>query len=116
MTGIIIVDYNHDVYDRLSQKLKQNDIIVLGKASNAEDAYRIFVEKKPDIVILGILMSLPQGSQIIKKMKKKNPDVKIIIMSSKVDYDFKTEDVSAVLRIPYDFFELLKVITNFRAV
>ncbi len=116
MTGIIIVDYNRDVCDTFSQILKQNDIIVLGKASNAEDAYRIFVEKKPDIVILGILMSIPQGSQFIKKIKKKNPDAKIIIMSSKVDYDFKTGDVSAVLRIPYDFFELLKEINNFRAV
>ncbi len=116
MASIIVVDYNHDVCDALSEKLEQNDIIVLGKANNAEDAYRIFVERKPDIVILGILMSMPQGSQIIKKIKRKNPDAKIIIMSSKVDYDFKTEDVSAVLRMPYDFFELIKEINNIRTV
>lgn len=116
MTSVIVVDYNHHVCDTLSQKLEQNGIIVLGKANNAEDAYRIVLAKKPDIVILGILMSMPLGTQIIKRIKKKNPDVKIIIMSSKVDYDFKTEDVSAVLRMPYDFFELIKEINSIRAV
>ena len=51
-------------------------------ASNGEEAYAIYVDKKPDIIITDINMPSLDGLSLISRIRKEDKETKIIIMSA----------------------------------
>lgn len=60
---------------------KESDIEMVGQASNGHEAIGLVQEKKPDILILDIAMPKLNGIEVSKRIKKKFPKTKIIILS-----------------------------------
>lgn len=68
--------------DGLRNLLKEeSDFEVVGKADNGREAVKIALEKKPDIVIMDIVMRDMNGIEATRQIKKENPDIKIIALS-----------------------------------
>ncbi len=55
------------------------------EASNGKEAYDIYLEKKPDILILDINMPIIDGLKLSQKIREKDESTKIIILSALSD-------------------------------
>lgn len=45
---------------------------VVGKADNGEDAYQMIMDKKPDIVLLDVIMPKLDGITVLEKVRAAN--------------------------------------------
>ncbi len=57
-------------------------------AKNGEEAYNIFVEKKPDLIITDIKMPKLNGLELVEKIRQINAKVRVIILSAHTDLDY----------------------------
>lgn len=57
-------------------------------AKDGEEAYKIYSEKKPDLIITDIKMPKMTGLELVKKIRETNPKVRIIITSAHTDLDY----------------------------
>lgn len=58
------------------------------EASNAEDAYVLYKQKKPDILIVDIHLPKQSGIDLIKQIREHDFSVKIIILTAHADSKF----------------------------
>ncbi|MBS1518150.1 MAG: response regulator [Bacteroidetes bacterium] len=96
---ILIIDDDPDIIEASRLFLEYNGFEVYTETDPGEGV-RSFIENKPDLLILDVIMNEPdEGFFLAKKFKKLDPDIPIIIyssVSSALGYDFgKNEIVSA---------------------
>ncbi|XRG78547.1 response regulator transcription factor [Rossellomorea sp. GAMAL-10_SWC] len=85
---IVIADDHHVVRRGLIFFLNtQDDIEVVGEASNGEEALRLVKELKPDIVIMDLAMPVLDGIEATKRIKIEGLTVKVMILTSFYDQD-----------------------------
>ncbi len=61
---------------------------IIGEASNGKEALEIIEEVTPDIILTDIVMPVMDGIELTKEIRKKNNDIKIIILSGYSDFDY----------------------------
>jgi len=61
---------------------RQADFKVVGEAENGEEAVRKVDELHPDIVLMDVGMPIMDGIEASKKIKEKNADVEIVMLTS----------------------------------
>ncbi len=66
---------------------------VIGTASDGRDAYRKINALRPDLCIIDIRMPGLDGLELISKIKKQNPDVKIIILTGYPEFGYAQKAV-----------------------
>lgn len=89
----------------------------LGKivvASNGEEALIIFEQEEFDLIITDINMPKLDGLEMMKLMKKKKPDIKVIVTTAynhkeKID-EFFDAGMNEYIMKPIDFTKLMKTI------
>ena len=82
--NIIIADDNKEFCDVLYDYLSnQDDIVISGRAKNGIEAIRLIKEKKPDLVILDIVMPILDGLGVLEMLKEMNlkPKPYMIVLS-----------------------------------
>lgn len=57
-------------------------------AKNGEEAYSLFIEKKPDLIITDIKMPKLNGIELIERIRQVNTKVRVIILSAHTDLDY----------------------------
>ena len=73
--NIIIADDNKEFCNILNDYLLvQNDIVVIGIAENGVEALKLIEEKKPDLVVLDIIMPILDGLGVLEKLNTINLD------------------------------------------
>ena len=82
MIRIMIADDHTIVRQGLARLLNdQPDLTVVGEADNGRDAIDRALELKPDVIIIDIAMPHMNGLEAAKRIRKKLPDTKILILS-----------------------------------
>jgi DNA-binding NarL/FixJ family response regulator len=82
---VVIADDNKQVRDGLRKMLKGLDeILVVGEASDGEEAIQLVEKTSPDILILDIEMPKVNGYQVVEHFRSHLNPVKILLLS---DYD-----------------------------
>jgi DNA-binding NtrC family response regulator len=109
-SSVIIIDDEHDIIESMSMFLELNDIEVKGFGNNGCDAVKLFVEKKPDYVVLDINMPDYDGHYAIEKIKEQDPNAKILISTGFSDKNIKKDDVVRIFTKPFDLEELVQEI------
>ena len=104
---VIIADDDRDAVTTLSNLLEDKGITVLGKAYDGEEAFALFTTFNPDVVIMDLNMPNYDGHYAIEKIKEKDPNAKIIVVSAYLDKLFQSNQVSAVFSKPYNVDELV---------
>lgn len=81
---ILIVDDEPIIITTLRDRLEHlgYDVIVAESASRAEEQCKVTF---PDIVLVDVMLPDGNGNELCKKFKSINPDMKIIVMTSKLD-------------------------------
>jgi two-component system, NarL family, response regulator LiaR len=83
---ILIVDDHPMMRDALRMSLMgEDDLQVIGEASNGVEALKLLETLKPDIILMDLLMPEMDGLETIGRIVKSNSQAKILVLSSMED-------------------------------
>lgn len=97
--SVIVIDDDEDTVHLFSEFLEENGIKVVGNGYDGITAIKLYQEKKPDVVLIDIMMPNGSGFYAIKKIQEINSKVKIIAISG--DSSYSTEEKLEKLSIPF---------------
>ena len=96
---VILVD-DHAVvregYRRLLERTR--DIEVLAEAASGEEAYRLFCEMSPDVVVLDINLPGMSGIEATRRILAREPDARVLVFSMHEDALFGSRALQAGAR------------------
>lgn len=88
-TKILIADDHPLLCEALSQTLsKEQDMEVVGKANDGEEAVSMASQLQPDVVIMDILMPKLDGIEASKRIKAATPNIAILILTAYDDDNY----------------------------
>lgn len=88
MIRVMIVDDHEMVRMGLSAYLEaQLDIEIVGEASNGKEAVQLAQEKKPDVILMDLVMDIMDGVEATKEICRVLENPKIIVLTSFIDDD-----------------------------
>ncbi|MGK7389204.1 MAG: response regulator [Candidatus Cyclobacteriaceae bacterium M2_1C_046] len=88
MVKILLVDDHALLRQGLENILKAiPDFNIVGSVPSGEDAINFCNEKKPDLILMDIMMKGMSGLEATKWIKDQHDDIKIILVSSEVSED-----------------------------
>ena len=86
---ILIADDHPLLREALCQTLsKEQDMEVVGKASDGEETVAMAFELKPDVVIMDIIMPKFDGIEASKRIKTTTPNIAILILTAYDDDNY----------------------------
>ncbi|WP_203332058.1 response regulator transcription factor [Planococcus beigongshangi] len=88
MIRILLVDDHEMVRIGVSAYLQaQDDMEVAGEAANGEDAVKMALELRPDVILMDMVMPVMNGAEATKAIIEEWPEAKIMIVTSFLDDD-----------------------------
>jgi two-component system invasion response regulator UvrY len=96
---VLLVD-DHAVVREGYKRLLERDssIVVIGEAGSSQDAYRLFTEQQPDVVVMDISLPGMSGIEIMRRMLMRTPKAKVLIFSMHEDEVFASRALQAGAR------------------
>ena len=82
MQNVLIVDGHPLIRAAVVMILEQEQFNVIGEANNGADALQLVKSLQPDLVVLDIAISKPDGLEVIRRIRKLELSVKILILTS----------------------------------
>jgi DNA-binding NarL/FixJ family response regulator len=80
--SVLVVDDSHDVRSALRALIDQEQQLrVVGAASNASDAINLFLHYRPDLVLLSITLPDASGFHVLDCIKRTCPYTTVILMT-----------------------------------
>ena len=112
--SVLVTDDDTDTREVFSTMLGLNGFEVIGKAKDGKESSELYRELHPDVVLLDIMMPNYDGFYAMEKLKKFDPDAKIVVVTG--DLTEKTAkrltDLGAIemLYKPYEIDDVAKVV------
>lgn len=76
--SVAIAEDNQQMLSVLNHMLEEEKgFHVVGKAENGEDAYAMIMEKKPDLVLMDVIMPKLDGISVMERVKKESPEGRV---------------------------------------
>jgi|GEM_PF-618676 len=113
MFRVIIADDEYDIRAGLKRIIdwKEHGFVIVGEAGDGEEALELYLAEKPNLLITDIKMPAMNGLELTRKVKERNPDAKIIILSGYDDFGYARDairyGVNSYLLKPIDPAELI---------
>lgn len=82
MATIMVVDDTAFMRTILGDLLTKMGHEVVGKAANGQEAIRLYMQLKPDLVTMDITMPEMDGVTALKQIRKADPEAKVIMCSA----------------------------------
>ena len=118
MASILLVDDDEQLRTMLSEVLRRAGHQVR-EAADGRQGLRLYEIKSPDLIITDLIMPVEDGVEMIGKLKRLHPEVKIIAISgggriSSQDYlkIAKILGAQIVLNKPFSHQEILDAVNN----
>ena len=110
---ILIVDDDEDIVTIISKMLQGEEWDVKA-VYNGVEALEKVSSFKPDIILLDIMMPEMSGIEVLKKIKKSNPDTRIIMITAFGDIETYLDSMEfgafEYINKPFETQELLQMI------
>ena len=87
-TRILIVDDHPVVLSGCRALFAGDDSIRIDEAGDAKSGHRAFAQKKPDVTVIDINLPDLSGFELMRRIRKDDPDAKIIMFSMNDDPAF----------------------------
>ncbi|MFX3635948.1 MAG: response regulator [Candidatus Pristimantibacillus sp.] len=72
----------------------EDDFEVIGVAKNGEEASEMAESLRPDLVLLDIQMPVMNGLSALKRIKRRHPEIYILILTTFIDTDYIVEGMA----------------------
>ena len=111
--SVIVIDDDEDTVRLFSEFLEEKGIKVVGNGYDGVTAIKLYKEKKPDVVLIDIMMPNGSGFYAIKKIRDINPTAKIIAVSGDSSYliEDKLEKLDIqFIRKPFNMEQIFSII------
>lgn len=82
MKTVLIADDSKLMRTKIKNLIEQEEYYVVAEAEDGEGAVKHYKDKKPDVVLLDLIMPNVDGIIALKKIVKINPSAKVIVFSS----------------------------------
>nr|WP_197214920.1 response regulator [Cytobacillus firmus] len=92
---ILIVDDAKFMRVTLSSILKKADHEIVGEGETGKEAVDLFVNLKPDLVMMDITMPEMSGLEAVREIKRDNPNAKVIMCSAMGQQKVVVESIEA---------------------
>jgi DNA-binding NarL/FixJ family response regulator len=93
---IVVVDDHAVVRSGLRLLLAaEDDLAVVGEAGNARDAVFEVRARKPDVILLDVVMPGESGIEVLPKLLHEAPDAKVLVLSMQDDPNYVREAFTA---------------------
>lgn len=92
---VLIVDDAAFVREVLTQILLKHGFEVCGEAQNGTEAVEMALSKKPDLILMDIVMPIKSGIQATEEILKTNPHLPIIACSTEGSEAMVTKAIDA---------------------
>ncbi len=79
---VLVADDHEVVRTGLARLLEGSDITIVGEAENGEQAVELTAKHAPDVVLMDIRMPEGDGLSALEKIRKANPDARIVMLST----------------------------------
>jgi len=90
--NVVLIDDSLLVRERIANIIsKLPGVQVIGEAGNSLEAIKVVRKMKPDVVILDIKMPGESGMQVLRKLKNKFEELKIIMLTNYPYSQYKVE-------------------------
>ncbi|MEW8087198.1 MAG: response regulator transcription factor [Candidatus Thiodiazotropha endolucinida] len=94
--SVLLADDHVVVRSGLTRLLEQNsDMIVIGKAENGEQAYRLYSESMPDVLVMDVSMPGMGGLEALRRIIGRWPDAKIVMYSMHENTSYAIQSMAA---------------------
>ncbi len=114
MTSVVVVDDDKDTVEVFCEYLAIKDIKVLGRGYDGRTAVELYKKHKPDVLLLDVMMPDYDGFYGLEKIRKIDPDAKIIMVTADLTSDTEKKLVdlkaSAMIYKPYEIDSVIETI------
>ncbi len=117
---VLIVDDNEMLCALMKEILETEVICQVQTAWNGEAGYASFLKFQPDIIITDIEMPIKNGLEMVKNIRRHNPMIKIIYMSSYltkylpvIEEEQKTYDAEYLTK-PFSLSQMIGLLEEYR--
>jgi len=111
LTTVIVVDDESDVSEVLCEFLRIKGIQVLGRGNNGKDAFELYKQFNPDIVMMDLVMPNYDGFYGIENIRKHDPKAKIMIISASLTPSYVKRlldlNIDCISLKPYDLSDVI---------
>src|SRR5215469_9795248 len=90
-TRILLADDHAVVRQGLKALLEEEGFQVVAEASNGQEALRLASQTRPNVAIVDISMSILNGIDVARGMKKSSPKTRIILLTQHDENQYVTE-------------------------
>src|SRR3990172_1963263 len=91
--NLLIADDHKVVREGIPALVKDTDIRIMAEAENGVTAYKLVMQKAPDVALLDVRMPEADGLSCLARIKLERPDVPVVMFSA---YDNPTYVARAV--------------------
>jgi len=113
---VLIVDDNASTRDVLNVTLVKLGHEVVGEAEDGKSALKAFVELRPEVVLLDIIMPGISGIVVLEEMRRISPGAKVIMLTAidqdEVTSELKSKGAAAVIFKPFSHEDLIKAFSR----
>lgn len=121
MYRVLLVDDEEDVREGLVVEVDWEalDLRIVGLAENGREALEMAERVEPDIVVTDISMPFMDGLELARRLRERNPLVKVVILTGYDEFDYARQAVSIsvdeYLLKPFSAGHLMELLTRLRA-
>lgn len=112
----IVIDDDKETVSLFGEILESNNIRVVGKGYNGQDAAFLFQKLKPDVAFLDAIMPVYDGIYGLKRIREMNPDAVVIITTARMTLNTQIAlnklKPSAIIQEPLDIEEMIKTVNQ----
>lgn len=115
---ILLADDNMLTRSMIKDLLTEMGHEIVGEADNGDETVRMYCEKKPQLVLLDLIMPVKNGMEALQEIIAKDPSAKVIMLTA-VQQDPITKELlekgaSGVLHKPFMYGELEEIISRLK--
>jgi two-component system, chemotaxis family, chemotaxis protein CheY len=111
---LVIVDDAPFIREAVRSLIRGTEIELLGEASDGEEAVNLLKSKKPDVILMDMVLPKKNGIEATREILKDNPKIKIVACSTEGQESMLLKALEAgccsFLAKPFKAEELLKSI------